>query len=100
MGRFEFTKKAVEALTSPTTGRVYHHDIGQDNPAVCVTANGSESLTATDRYFPDGPRQDTSATPIPTGDEYANGPGWTMYGSMISVGRSGAGWPRRARASR
>lgn len=44
MSRFRFTKRGVEALKAPTSGREYHIDAGQDNLALCVTAAGTRTF--------------------------------------------------------
>ncbi len=40
-----FTKRALEALEPPESGRVYWYDTKQANLAICITSAGSRSLS-------------------------------------------------------
>ena len=42
--RISFTKRVLESLPSPTSGRVYYHDKGQASLAICLTANGTRTF--------------------------------------------------------
>ena len=42
--KVKFTKRNLEAIAPPTSGREYHHDLGQDNLAVCVSSAGSKTF--------------------------------------------------------
>jgi len=42
--RISFTKRALEALPVPASGRVYYHDRGQASLAICLTAAGTRTF--------------------------------------------------------
>lgn len=44
-----FTKRALEALRPPKTGRTYYYDSKQENLALCVSAAGSKTFYRTGR---------------------------------------------------
>lgn len=47
--KFAFTKRRLEAIDPPSSGRIYVHDAGQDNLSLCITANGSTTFYRTGR---------------------------------------------------
>lgn len=41
--KLKFTKRTIEAIAPPASGREYHHDLGQDNLAICVSSAGTRT---------------------------------------------------------